>query len=110
MLLARLRAIDGTYPQQANVTSIILNVYDRENDMTRVYGPISVSIGSLFNTIQPYDGILWAVDRIGYNFKYRIAGALAFPQARDYRVVFMFIMSDGGLIPLEYDTGVKPLP
>lgn len=111
VLMKRVRNLDGTYLQQADVASIALTVYDRANAMAVVVGPLALTVASvIFNTLQPYDGVLWRIDRTGYNFKYRIAGAAAFPNVSDYRVDAIIILTDNTKMPLQWDLSSVPVP
>lgn len=110
-LLARIRSVTGAYLQQSDLTSISLSVYDQNNANELVTGPTALTISSVvFNSLQAYDGVLWTVDRTGYNFKYRIAGLTAFPLARDYRVVITFTLTDGTTFPLVFELSAEAVP
>jgi hypothetical protein len=110
VLLARIRSIDGTYLQQSTLTSIVLTVYDSD-DLTTVVYTVTLTVSSVvYNTLQAYDGILWTIDHTGYNFKYRVAGASAFPGVQDYVVVIMFTLTDGTSFPLKYELSAGAVP
>lgn len=111
MLLARIRSVTGPYITQSSLNTISLTVYDKNNGMVVVTGPIALAIATvIFNTLQPYDGVLWSIDKTGYNFKYRLAGLTAFPNASDYRVTIIFTLTDGTTFPVEYDLTAMAVP
>lgn len=111
VLMARIRNIDGAYIQQSDLSSIALTVYDRNDDMAVVVGPLALTISSVvFNALQPWDGVLWTADRTGYNFKCRVAGAAAFPDATDYRVDAIFTLTDGTKFPVQFNLTALEVP
>lgn len=111
VLLARIRSIDGTYIQQSAITSIALTVYDRNESMAIVVGPIALTVSAvIFNTLQPYNVPLWTVDHTGYNFRYRLAGAAGLPRATDYRVTIVVTLTDGTSFPIQYSLSAVAVP
>jgi hypothetical protein len=110
LILARIRNINGNYLQQSDVALIQLTVYDRNNNLAVVYGPVSLTVSQVvFNSLQ-LNPVTWTVDATGYNFLYRIAGAAGFPNATDLRVDVIFTLTDATSFPVQYNLTVQPVP
>lgn len=111
LLLARCRSILGPYVTQVSLSSIILQVWDK-NEEFLVYGPITLNINQvIFNTLQT-NPVLWTEDVIGYNFLYQLNGALAFPNADDYKInVKLYdLNSPPRYFPLQYQCSAERVP
>lgn len=111
LLLARCRSILGPYISQASLSSITLQVWDK-NEQTIIYGPINLTIASVvFNTLQT-NPVLWTQDVIGYNFLYQLNGSLAFPAADDYKVNVLFydLNAPPRYFPLQYQCSAERVP
>jgi hypothetical protein len=111
VLLARCRSVNGVYVTQSSLSSITLQVWDK-NLQTLVYGPINLVVSNvIFNTLQT-NPVLWTQDVIGYNFLYQLNGVLAFPNADDYKVnVLLYDLNmPPRPTPLQYQCSAERVP
>lgn len=96
VVLARIKSASGNYLQQADLSSIALEVwriYSDGRQPGRTAGPASVPIASaVFNTLQT--GGLWEKDTTGYNFLHECSNA-AFDDEGVFRIEIRFTPASG---------------
>ena len=111
-ILARITAGTGSttgiagegYPViQADLSTITYSIYDLETGSFVVNSSSLTIANVIYDTLQDTDGILWAQDGIGYNFRHNL-GSASFPDGdRRYRYEAKFTSMSGDVFWLLLD-------
>lgn len=99
---------EGYWIKQADLYSITCAVYDESSSTpdTAIATP-TITISSVIIDTPVTDGILWTVDRTGYNFKCRMA-ASSFPNGNHkYRIEFKFTTTGSYVFWVNYTGTAK---
>ncbi len=73
VLLARITDAMGDYPEQTDLSSITVNVYNADSG-DLLSSPTADVTDCLSDTIVDDDSVRWTVDAVGYNLAITIAG------------------------------------
>lgn len=95
VLLAYLETSTGSAATQSDISSITYAVYDSSDTATATStGTIAVA-SAVFDTIQKSD--IWNIDRVGYNFRYVMAGTNFPAGGKTYIVELKFTTSSSNV-------------
>ena len=109
VLITRVDNLAGVPAVQADIGSASITVYAKGGAMPVVYGPVALTVSSVFfNTLQNTDP-RWTTDGVGYNFLYQVTGT-AFASAGRYLIYVNCVDSGGNPIPLQFDYLALPVP
>jgi hypothetical protein len=101
-LLARIRAEDGSYPVQADISTVTCKVFDLDTSTEISPAPTFTAASTVFDTLQTSDP-RWTVDATGFNFAAKLAGS-NFPEGdTTYQVEIKITPVSGNAFYVVYD-------
>lgn len=105
VLMKQVMTNDGTYLQQADLSSITYSVFDKADTSTATAEGTLTIDDVVFDTLQTDSR--WGVDSLGYNFAWEAPGTLFPAGGKTYRVECWCTTISGSVFPLvfEHTTG-----
>jgi len=100
---------DGTALLQANISTILLNIFDTTSSTsaTAIHTETLPVDQMFFSSLQITKG--WRKDAIGYSFEHQVDGAALVEGGRVYRLEYVFGLSAGGSIKHAVEVAISGL-